>query len=113
MDKAAILLANRIASDVGVVDVLMDYCARRCGVSIKQANGENKKSVGKNIPSSSSFETYHDYKNKLANFRDHQVLAIRRGVDQKVLKLNFEIDDGPVDRIIQQAVFTRKHNHQL
>lgn len=113
MDKAAILLANRIASDVGVVDALMDYCARRCGVSIKQANGENKKSVGKNMPSSSSFETYHDYKNKLANLRDHQVLAIRRGVDKKVLKLKFEIDDGTVDRIIQQAVFTRKHNHQL
>lgn len=113
MDKAVILLANRIASDVSVMDALMDYCTRRCAVSVKQASGDSKKSVGKKSTSSSSFETYYDYKNKLTNLRDHQVLAIRRGVDQKALKLSFEIDDGPIDRIIKQAVFTNKHNHQL
>ena len=112
MDKAVTLLANRIASDVGTMDALMDYCKRRCEVTVKQASGDSKNSVGKKI-SSSSFETYHDYKNKLTYLRDHQVLAIRRGLDQKALKMSFDIDDGPIDRIIQQAAFTKKHNHQL
>ena len=111
-DKAVILLANRIASDVGVMDALMDYCGRRCEVTVKQATGDNKSKVSKKM-ASSSFETYHDYKNKLTYLRDHQVLAIRRGVNQKALKLSFNIDDGPVDRIIQHAAFTKKHNHQL
>jgi uncharacterized protein len=71
MDKAVILLANRIATDVDVMDGLMDYCAKKCGVSVKKASGETKKSVGKKT--SSSFETYHDYKNRLINLRDHQV----------------------------------------
>lgn len=113
IDKAAILLANRIASDVGVLDALLDYCTRKCAVALKEAGGDGKKKVGKKSTSSSSFQTYHDYKNKLSSLRDHQVLAIRRGVDQKALKLGFEIDDGPVDQIIHQAAFSKKHNHQL
>lgn len=113
VDKAVILLANRIASDVSVMDTVMDYSTRRCAISVKQASGNSNKSVGKKSTPSSSFETYYDYKNRIANLRDHQVLAIRRGVDQKALKLNFEIDDGPIDKIINQAVFTKKHNRQL
>ena len=105
MDEAVILLANRIAADVSVMDALMDYCKRQCRVQVKQASGDKQKT--------STFETYHDYTNKVCSLHDHQVLAIRRGVDQKQLKLSFDIDDGRVDRIIQQAVFSSKQNHQL
>lgn len=116
MDKAVILLANRIASDVNVLDALVDYGKRKCGVTVKKSSSSSKtnKNMGrKTSPSSSSFETYYDYKNRLSNLRDHQVLAIRRGVHQKALKLGFDIDDELACRIIQQTAFTRKHNHQL
>eukprot|EP00581_Thalassiosira_minuscula_P008419 CAMPEP_0183708482 /NCGR_PEP_ID=MMETSP0737-20130205/4795_1 /TAXON_ID=385413 /ORGANISM="Thalassiosira miniscula, Strain CCMP1093" /LENGTH=785 /DNA_ID=CAMNT_0025936375 /DNA_START=174 /DNA_END=2531 /DNA_ORIENTATION=+ len=115
MDKAATLLANRIAADVDVMDALMDYCNRQCKVKIKQASnsGDKKKKTKNSKASSSSFETYHDYQNKVCLLRDHQVLAIRRGVDQKELRLSFDIDDCRADQIIRKAAFSNKQNHQL
>ena len=113
MDKAVVLLANRIASDVEVIDALMEYCKRTCGVTVKEARGSKPKSVGKKTSSSTSFATYYDYKNRLSNLRDHQVLAIRRGVDQKALSLGFDIDDSHIDRIISLTAYAKKYNHQL
>jgi len=121
IDKATTLLANRIASDVSVMDSLLAYCKRYCRVHVKQAvlggDGKKKKAKGagnsKHSSSSSSFETYYDYSNKLNSLRDHQVLAIRRGIDQKQLKVGFDMDDERIDRIIEQAVFSKKQNHQL
>eukprot|EP00571_Detonula_confervacea_P008295 CAMPEP_0172323128 /NCGR_PEP_ID=MMETSP1058-20130122/47928_1 /TAXON_ID=83371 /ORGANISM="Detonula confervacea, Strain CCMP 353" /LENGTH=785 /DNA_ID=CAMNT_0013039055 /DNA_START=85 /DNA_END=2442 /DNA_ORIENTATION=+ len=118
MDKAVIVLANRIAADVDVMDALMGYYTRQCRVQVKQASSVDSKKKTKGnakMPSksSSSFETYYDYSNKVSSLRDHQVLAIRRGVDQKQLKFSFDIDDDRVDRIIQQAAFSKKQNHQL
>lgn len=117
MDKAAILLANRMAAEVDVMDALMDYCNRQCRIQVKQASGDSKKTARgygkKSSSSSSSFETYFDYSNKVSYLRDHQVLAIRRGVDQKELKCTFDINDEYVDRIIQQATFSKKQNQQL
>ena len=117
LDKATILLANRIAGDVTVMDNLLEYCRRYCRVQVKQANaasGDSKKKKAKGGgSSSSSFETYYDYSNKVNSLRDHQVLAIRRGVDQKQLKLSFDIDEERIDRIIEQTVFSTKQNHPL
>ena len=119
LDKAATLLANRISADVRVMDSLMEYCERQCRVQVKKAPSTDKdkktKGSGKKggKSSSSAFETYHDYTNRVSYLRDHQVLAIRRGVEQKQLKMTFDIDDTHVDRIIQRAAFSKKKNHQL
>lgn len=120
MDKAVTLLANRVAADVDVMDALMEYCKRQCRVQVKQvkqSSGDKqmkgKTSGRKPAKSSSSFETYHDYSNKVTFLRDHQVLAIRRGVDQKQLKLSFDIDDDRVEGIIRQAAFSKKQNNPL
>jgi len=116
-DKAVILLANRIANDVEVVDALMDYSKRQCRVQVKQVKEEKKKKTSGSARSSSSsstiYETYHDYNNKVYSLRNHQVLAIRRGVAQKQLKISFDIDEGCVDRIIEQTAFKSKQSHQL
>ena len=123
LDKATVLLGNRIAGDVTVMDNLLEYCKRYCRVQVKQQanveSGDSKKKRAKgggnskHSLSSSSFETYHDYSNKVNSLRDHQVLAIRRGVDQKQLKLSFDIDEERIDRIIEQTIFSTKQIHPL
>ena len=116
MDKAVTLLANRIANDVEVVDALMDFSKRQCRVEVKQVKDTKKKKTSGSARSSSSsttYETYHDYNNKVYSLRNHQALAIRRGVAQKQLKISFDIDEGRVDRIIEQTAFRSKQSHQL
>ena len=111
-DKAVTLLANRIAGDVGVMDAVMDYCTEQCKIQVKEASGsknkandKGKKGAGKE----SSYQTYHNFENKVRFLRDHQVLAIRRGVDQKMLKTSFEMDNDRVERIIK-GVLSKDHN---
>ena len=116
MGKAAILLANRIAADVAVMDALMDYCRRRCSITVKQATvdskAKGKAGIGKKQPLS-TFETYDNYKNQLCNLQDYQVLAIRRGVDQKALRLGFDIHEKTIDRLMQRYAPTKLQTHQL
>ena len=118
VDKVVTLFANRIASDVDVMDALMSYSERFCRIQVKQASSGDKKKASKDSgsskkSSSSSFETYHDYSNKVTNLRDHQVLAIRRGVAEKKLKLSFDMDETRIDRIIEQSAFAAKIYHPL
>lgn len=118
MDKAVTLLANRIANDVEVVDALMDYSKRQCRVEVKEFKQDIKKKKtsgsARSSSSSTTYETYHNYNNKVYSLRNHQVLAIRRGVAQKQLKISFDIDEGRVDRIIEQTAFkSSKQSHQL
>ena len=117
VDKVVTLFANRIASDVDVMDALMAYSERFCRIRVKQASSGDKKKASKDSgskkSSSSSFETYHDYSNKVTNLRDHQVLAIRRGIAEKKLKLSFDMDETRIDRIIEQSAFATKTYHPL
>jgi uncharacterized protein len=123
-DKAVILLANRIAGDANVIDAIMDHQRKYCRVQVKQSTtggGSNAKTSGtkgKNAshkPSSAaasattSTNTYHDYNNKISNIQDHQVLAIRRGIDQKALKLTFEMNDDHAKRTAHQALFSNSN----
>ncbi|KAL9179317.1 hypothetical protein ACHAXT_008607 [Thalassiosira profunda] len=112
-EKAVILLANRIAADVKVMDALMDYCRRQCRVQVKQASGEKQKKAAKGRSAASTFDTYYDFSNKVSNLYDHQVLAIRRGVDQKQLRLGFDIDDSRVEHILQISAFKKKQYHKM
>lgn len=115
-DKAVVLLANRISADVDLMDALMEYCTRCCRIQLKASSGDDgkkKKKVTQKQSTSSSFEIYHDFNNRISNLRDHQVLAIRRGIDMKQLKCTYEVNDAPVDSIIQRAVFPKRMKHHL
>ena len=112
-DKAVILLANRIAGDANVMDTIMDQ-RNYCRVQVKQTKSGGSSSnakVGsvKGKGNVSSVNTYHDYNNKLSYMQDHQVLAIRRGVDQKELKITFELNDDYVKRAALRALHTRSN----
>lgn len=113
-DKAITLLANRIAGDANVIDAIMDQ-RKYCRVQVKQSKSGSKdsaksKSTTSSATKATSTNTYHDYNNKMINMHDHQVLAIRRGVDQKVLKLSFELNDDYAKRTALQALHASSSN---
>lgn len=111
-DAAITLLANRIANDVDVIDAIMKYCEAHCKISTKVAVKSKKRKLdGQKLNSKEThdkYTMYHDFSNSLKYLRDHQVLAIRRGVDKKELKMSFDIDNGRVERIIG-GVISRSH----
>ena len=119
-DKIVILLANRIAGDANVIDAIMDQ-RNYCRVQVKQSkvsgsssssssksrSGSKGKSASHKQSSSATItatNTYHDYSNKMINMQDYVVLAIKRGVDQKALKLTFELNDEYAKRAALQAL---------
>jgi len=130
-DKAVILLANRIAGDAIVIDAMMDHQRKYCRVQVKQSTGGDSSSAkassnkgkkeSRELSSSSAAaattitttNTYHDYNNKISNIQDYQVLAIRRGIDQKALKLTFELNDDHAKRTAQQALFSNCNNTKV
>ena len=116
-DKAVTLLANRIAADANVIDAIMNQARRYCRVQVKQSTvcDGSKASATTNSKNSSTtpINTYHDYNNKIINIQDHSVLAIRRGVDQKTLKLTFELNDDHAKRTAQQALRVTKNKHDF
>ncbi|GFH57697.1 hypothetical protein CTEN210_14173 [Chaetoceros tenuissimus] len=111
-DAAITLLANRIANDVDVIDAIMKHCEAHCKISTKAAAKSKKRKLdGQKLNSKEThdkYTMYHDFSNSLKYLRDHQVLAIRRGVDKKELKMSFEIDNGRIERIIG-GVISRSH----
>ena len=116
-DKAVTLLANRIAADANVIDAIMNQARRYCRVQVKQStvcDGSKASATTKSKHSSTTpINTYHDYNNKIINIQDHSVLAIRRGVDQKTLKLTFELNDDHAKRTAQQALRVTKNKHDF
>ena len=84
-EAAVTLLANRIASHPAAVDAVYEYTQQWCRVKVAAVKTADAKNDEK-------FQTYHGFESPLNRLRDHQVLAIRRGVDKKALKLSFDVD---------------------
>lgn len=99
-DPAVTLLANRIASDPAVMDTCISYLERFGRVKVIKAS---KKAEDED----DTYETYYDFSAALSRIANHQVLAIRRGIDQKVLSLSYEIDGEKAEHVIRQALQQR------
>ena len=130
-DAAITLLANRIANDVAVMDASMEFCDARCKIQVTQAaaartsvttetnrkNGKDAKlvvAVGEMEMELDKYKAYFDFESSFRYLRDHQVLAIRRGVNRKILKLGFDMDNDRAERIIGGVVRRKcKHQHPL
>eukprot|EP00979_Chaetoceros_neogracilis_P019165 scaffold11891_cov297-Chaetoceros_neogracile.AAC.1 len=131
-DAAITLLANRIANDVAVMDASMAFCDARCKIRVTQAaaargsvtTGTNRKkgkdaklvvaAVGEMEMELDKYKAYFDFESSFRYLRDHQVLAIRRGVNRKILKMGFDMDNDRAERIIGGVVRRKcKHQHPL
>ncbi|UUD35913.1 helix-hairpin-helix domain-containing protein [Mycoplasmopsis citelli] len=61
-----------------------------------------------------TFKNYYEYKNKIKYIKNHNVMAINRGVDLKVLKLSFEYNkDFLLKNILWKYDFRKINQDQL
>eukprot|EP00546_Thalassionema_frauenfeldii_P008663 CAMPEP_0178929818 /NCGR_PEP_ID=MMETSP0786-20121207/20851_1 /TAXON_ID=186022 /ORGANISM="Thalassionema frauenfeldii, Strain CCMP 1798" /LENGTH=774 /DNA_ID=CAMNT_0020606197 /DNA_START=44 /DNA_END=2368 /DNA_ORIENTATION=+ len=104
-DSAVTLLANRISSDVSIMDAMMELTSKTCIVKVKQKKAKDKTKTEKEMD---KYKAYFDFDCAVRYLRDHQVLAIRRGADQKVLSMQFDIDNDRAERIMG-GVLKRSH----
>jgi len=95
-DAVVTLLANRIASNATTIDVCIDSTARFGRLKVTQVKGskDDKK----------TYRHYYDFEQPISRLRDHQVLAIRRGVKQKVLKMSFVLDGEKMEFAISRSL---------
>jgi uncharacterized protein len=106
------VLGSKIATEPEitwwVMEELRKYCrvkttvvaTKTTAAKAKKGKPENntratKKSVG---TSSKYSEAYGDFSAHAMSLKDHQVLAIRRGVQEKALKMAFDIDSEKMER---------------
>ena len=84
------LLAAKIAADPNTIDVVLENLYRYARIELKVLEDTENK-----------YTTYYDFSGHLASLRDHQVLAIRRGVQQKALKMAYAIDGDRMEAAIR------------
>ena len=80
-EAAVTLLANRMASHPAVMDALMETQQHCCIVKLEKAKDDQAK-----------YSVYYDMERPVHALRDHQVLAMKRGAEQKALKLALSMD---------------------
>ena len=115
-NAAITLLGSRIAHQSYVSDELYEIVTRTCRIEAKlvqdKATDDAKKNKGKKQPNphhgrskdSSVFNTYDNFSGSVKYLRDHQVLALRRGAEQKHLGLRFVVDGDRMEGTIRHAL---------
>ena len=81
------LLSTKIASEPKISMVVMDELRKHCRA--------------KTTSSDPKYENYDDFSGHLAYLKDHQVLAIRRGVQNKMVKMSYDIDGEKMEGCIK------------
>lgn len=85
------LLGAKIASLPSVVDKVGEELHKHCRLVVQAVNPDDR-----------TYKNYHQFNQLLRQVRDHQVLAIRRGVDEKALQMSYDIDG---DKIKQSMLY--------
>jgi uncharacterized protein len=129
-DALVHLLATKIAGEPEIVHVIMGELERHCRVkttvatatttkaTTSTAKGDQKKpakSNNNNDEQQQKYSNYEDFSGHLAYLKDHQVLAIRRGVNSKALKMGYEMDGTKMERSIlyhlHRSVIAKSNNN--
>ena len=82
-----------------IMEELRKYCRVKTTVvakTTKPKSGDKKEAKQKSTSKYS--EAYGDFSAHTMSLKDHQVLAIRRGVQEKALKMTFEIDSEKMEK---------------
>ena len=102
------LLSSKIAGDPRIVDVVTDALTRHCRISTKKNKVVDNKTNNNSVDQHQhKYAHYEDFSHSLTHLKDHQVLAIRRGVDQKVIKLSYDIDGDRMEGLIQRILLNQ------
>ena len=88
-DAVVHLLSCRIAAEPIISMQVLEELQKHCRVKTSLLLDDAK------------YRNYADFRGHLMSLRDHQVLAIRRGVDQGAIKLSYDIDGDKMEGTIQ------------
>lgn len=81
------LISSKICAEPQIMVAATDELRRYCRI--------------KTSASDSKYQHYDKFSGHLVHLKDHQVLAIRRGVQQKLVKMSYEIDGDKMERCIK------------
>ena len=94
-EQAVTLLANRIATHQLTMEACLGFAQRSCRIKVGLSSSSKKGSSSNNSDNNNDltkFETYDGFEAPLYRLKNHQVLAIRRGIDVKALTAKYEMD---------------------
>jgi uncharacterized protein len=80
------LLSSKIAAEPKIAAVVLEELRKHCRV---QTTSDDAK-----------YQNYNDFSGPLVYLKDHQVLAIRRGSQQKRVKMSFDMDGSKMEGCI-------------
>jgi len=106
-EEIVTLLANKIASDTSTTDALLEYVSRYARIQTSKAAIAAKGDASlaeQQEEHDKKYSNYYDFSVSFSSIRDHQVLAIRRGVQQKALKLSYDIDGDRTESRIRRCL---------
>jgi len=87
------LLSSKIASEPKITLAVLEELRKHCRIksSVTKSSDDDLK----------KYSNYDNFSNYLMYLKDHQVLALRRGIKQKVIKLSYDIDGSKMESSIK------------
>jgi uncharacterized protein len=122
-DAVVQVLGSKIATEPEITWWMMDELRKYCRVkttvvaakkkTTAAANAKKGKLENKSVGTSNSkySEAYGDFSAHATSLKDHQVLAIRRGVQEKALKMAFDIDSDKMERHLLWRLRNSNNNY--
>ncbi|MCU7495323.1 MAG: RNA-binding transcriptional accessory protein [Ignavibacteria bacterium] len=101
------IIAEMISEDAEVRKVTREYVQNTACVASEKAK---EKEAGSVDTKKDVYEIYYDFQIELPRLKPYQILAINRGERDKVLKVNLQIEEGPVLRKILETHFACKES---
>jgi uncharacterized protein len=104
------LIATKIAGEPEIVQMILGELEKYCRVkttiiaATATAKGKSDKKPINN-DEQAKYQNYEDFSGHLSYLKDHQVLAIRRGVNQKALKMGYEMDGAKMERSVHYHLY--------
>jgi protein Tex len=100
LQGASDIIAEIISDDAAVRKKMRDLYHRSGSVAVikKESNAVN------------TYDDYNDYKEPLAKIKAHRVLAINRGIREKVLDLKIEVEEDEALKVTARRFINREQN---
>ena len=107
-DSIIYLFGTKIAAEPKITSLVWDevnkYGRLKTSLVSSSSSSTSSSSTSKH---SDTYRNYDDFSMPIRYLKDHHVLAIRRGVDQKAVKMTYDIDGVKMERFILHHLIDR------
>mmetsp|Transcript_54937 Transcript_54937/g.133421 ORF Transcript_54937/g.133421 Transcript_54937/m.133421 type:complete len:901 (-) Transcript_54937:23-2725(-) len=110
VDSIIYLLGTKIAAEPKITSIVWDEVNKHCRLKTSLVSSSSRSQHA------DTYRNYEDFSMLVRYLKDHHVLAIRRGVDQKAIKMAYEIDGTKMERCIRHHLMDTSRsstNHSI